>query len=149
MQDLGDACSISESDDPMEKRVATYSGRIPWTEETGGLQSMGSQRVGSVLGTQHEHKKGRKEGCKGRREGGRRARKELCHMHRAGCEWRKIHQSLSLSYQNERERGREREQHHSLAKSNPHTGATHWKYHCASLVSPQPPPSLHHMPPFP
>ena len=55
------------------------------------LQSMGSQRVGHVLGAQHEHKKGRKE----RREGGRRERKELCHMHRAGCEWRKIHQSLS------------------------------------------------------
>ena len=47
-----------------------------------------------------------KEGCKERREGGRRERKVLCHMHRAGCEWRKIHQSLSWSYQNERERKR-------------------------------------------
>ena len=32
----------------MEKKMATRSGilawRIPWTEETGGLQSMGSQR---------------------------------------------------------------------------------------------------------
>ena len=35
---------------PLEKEVATHSGilawRIPWTEEPGGLQSMGSQRVG-------------------------------------------------------------------------------------------------------
>ena len=34
----------------LEKRMATHSSilawRIPWTEEPGGLQSMGSQRVG-------------------------------------------------------------------------------------------------------
>ena len=34
-------------DDPLEKEMATYSSilawRIPWTEEPGGLQSMGSQ----------------------------------------------------------------------------------------------------------
>ena len=34
-------------EDPLEKGVATLSGilawRIPWTEEPGGLQSMGSQ----------------------------------------------------------------------------------------------------------
>ena len=37
-------------EDPLEKGMATHSGilarRIPWTEEPGGLQSMGSQRVG-------------------------------------------------------------------------------------------------------
>ena len=37
-------------EEPLEKRRATYSGilawRIPWTEEPGGLQFMGSQRVG-------------------------------------------------------------------------------------------------------
>ena len=37
-------------EDPLEKGLATHSSilawRIPWTEETGGLQSMGSQRVG-------------------------------------------------------------------------------------------------------
>ena len=37
-------------EDPPEKRIATYSSilawRIPWTEELGGLQSTGSQRVG-------------------------------------------------------------------------------------------------------
>ena len=36
-------------EDPLEKEMATYSSilawRIPWTEEPGGLQSMGSQRV--------------------------------------------------------------------------------------------------------
>ena len=36
-------------EDPLEKGVTTHSSilawRIPWTEETGGLQSMGSQRV--------------------------------------------------------------------------------------------------------
>ena len=37
-------------EDPLERRMATYSGilawRIPRTEEPGGLQSTGSQRVG-------------------------------------------------------------------------------------------------------
>ena len=35
--------------DPLEKEMATHSSslawKIPWTEESGGLQSMGSQRV--------------------------------------------------------------------------------------------------------
>ena len=35
--------------DPLEKQMATHSSilawRIPWTEEPGGLQVMGSQRV--------------------------------------------------------------------------------------------------------
>ena len=37
-------------EDPLEKEIATHSSilawEIPWTEESGGLQSMGSQRVG-------------------------------------------------------------------------------------------------------
>ena len=37
-------------ENPLEKRIATYSSilawRLPWTEEPGRLQSMGSQRVG-------------------------------------------------------------------------------------------------------
>ena len=37
-------------EDPLEKGMATHSSvlawRIPWTEEPGGLQSMGPQRVG-------------------------------------------------------------------------------------------------------
>ena len=37
-------------EDPLEKKMATHSSilawRIPWTEESGGLQSIGLQRVG-------------------------------------------------------------------------------------------------------
>ena len=37
-------------EEPLEKDMATHSSilawRIPWTEEPGGLQSMGPQRVG-------------------------------------------------------------------------------------------------------
>ena len=37
-------------EDPLEKEMGTHSStpawKIPWTEEPGGLQSMGSQRVG-------------------------------------------------------------------------------------------------------
>ena len=37
-------------EDPLEKEMAPHSSilawRIPWMEEPGGLQSMGSQRVG-------------------------------------------------------------------------------------------------------
>ena len=37
-------------EDPLEKGMATHSsilaGIIPWTEEPGGLQSMGLKRVG-------------------------------------------------------------------------------------------------------
>ena len=37
-------------EDPLEKEMATRSStfawKIPWTEEPGGLQSVGSQRVG-------------------------------------------------------------------------------------------------------
>ena len=36
-------------EDPLEKRMATHSSilawRIPWTEEPGGLESKGSQRL--------------------------------------------------------------------------------------------------------
>ena len=39
-------------EDPPEKGMATHSNilawRIPWTEEPGKLQSMGSQRVGHI-----------------------------------------------------------------------------------------------------
>ena len=37
-------------EDPLEKEMATHSStlawKVPWTEEPGRLQSMGSQRVG-------------------------------------------------------------------------------------------------------
>ena len=39
-----------DREDPLEKEMATHSSifawEIPWTEEPGGLQSIGSQRVG-------------------------------------------------------------------------------------------------------
>ena len=41
-------CSLGQGD-PLEKGMATYSSilawRIPWTEDPGGLQAIGSQRV--------------------------------------------------------------------------------------------------------
>ena len=44
-------------DDPLEKTMATHSSilawRITWTVEPGGLQSMGSQRVGHDCATKH------------------------------------------------------------------------------------------------
>ena len=46
-------------EDPLEKVLATHSTvlawRIPWTEEPGGLQSMGSQRVRHDWVTEHTH----------------------------------------------------------------------------------------------
>ena len=46
----GDLGLIVGREDPLEKEMATHSNilawRIPWTEEPGGLQSMGSHRVG-------------------------------------------------------------------------------------------------------
>ena len=42
--------AVSGQEDPLEKGIATHSRilawRIPWTEEPGGLQSMGLRRVG-------------------------------------------------------------------------------------------------------
>ena len=44
-------------EDPLEEGMATHSSilawRIPWTEEAGGLQSIGSQRVGHDWATKH------------------------------------------------------------------------------------------------
>ena len=41
-------------DNPLEKEMATHSStlawRIPWTEDPGGLQSMGSQKSQTKLG---------------------------------------------------------------------------------------------------
>ena len=45
----GDPGSIPGSEEPLEEGMTTDSSlvpwRIPWTEESGGLQSMGLQRV--------------------------------------------------------------------------------------------------------
>ena len=49
-----------DQEDSLEKEMATYSSilawEIPWTEESGGLQSRGSQRVRHDWVTEHEHK---------------------------------------------------------------------------------------------
>ena len=45
-------------EDPLEKEMAIHSStiawKIPWTEELGRLQSMGSQRVGHDLATKQQ-----------------------------------------------------------------------------------------------
>ena len=45
-------------EDPLEKGMGTHSSilawRIPWTEEPGGLQSVGSQRVAHNWGTNND-----------------------------------------------------------------------------------------------
>ena len=45
----GDVGLIPGEEDPLKKEMETRSSifawRIPWTEESGGLQNMGSQRV--------------------------------------------------------------------------------------------------------
>ena len=47
-------CSLGQ-EDPLEEEIATHSSilawRIPWTEETSGLMSMGSQRDGHEWAT--------------------------------------------------------------------------------------------------
>ena len=58
------ACNAGDSglpldwEHPLEKEMATHSSilawRIPWREEPGGLQSMGSQRVGHDLVTKQQ-----------------------------------------------------------------------------------------------
>ena len=49
-RNAGDLGSTRGWEDPLEKEMATHSSilawKIPWTEEPGGLQSTGSQRVG-------------------------------------------------------------------------------------------------------
>ena len=48
-EDTRDMGSVPGSEDPLEKEMATHSSilawKIPWTEEPGGLQSMGLQRI--------------------------------------------------------------------------------------------------------
>ena len=45
-------------ENPLEKEMATHSSilawEMPWTEELGGLQSTGSQRVGHDLATEQQ-----------------------------------------------------------------------------------------------
>ena len=56
MQDM-QVGSLS-GEDPLEKEIATHSSilalKIPWTEEPGGLQSMGSQNRHNLVIKQHQ-----------------------------------------------------------------------------------------------
>ena len=56
--DIRDAGSVPGSEDPLEEGTATHSStlawEIPWTEEPGGLQSMGSQRVSDDLAAKQQ-----------------------------------------------------------------------------------------------
>ena len=46
-------------ENPLEKGMATLSSilawRIPWTEEAGGIQFIGTQKVGHNLAIKHTH----------------------------------------------------------------------------------------------
>ena len=56
---VGNPGSILSQEDPLEKGIATHScilaWKIPWTEEPGGPQPMGLQRVGHDGVTKHTH----------------------------------------------------------------------------------------------
>ena len=58
----GDLGSVPGLEDPLQEGVATHSSilawRIPWTEEPGGLPSMGSHRVGHDWVTKHAQTEG-------------------------------------------------------------------------------------------
>ena len=60
MQELQETQVLSLGrEDPLEKEMTTHSSvlawKIRWTEEPGGLHSMGPQRVGHNLTTEHTH----------------------------------------------------------------------------------------------
>ena len=44
-----------EKENPLEKGIAILAWRIPWTEEPGGPQSMGSQRLDTTKQLTHTH----------------------------------------------------------------------------------------------
>ena len=55
----GDLGLTLGQEDPLQKGMATHSSILAWEiprmEEPGGLQSMGSQRAGHSLATEHTH----------------------------------------------------------------------------------------------
>ena len=56
---VGDKVQSLGWEDPLEEDMATHSSilawRNPWTEESGGLQSIASQRIRHDLATEHAH----------------------------------------------------------------------------------------------
>ena len=71
-----DAGSTPGREGPLEEDMATHSSilawTIPWTEEPGGLQSMGSQKSQTCLKRQHA----RRAWLKPRQHGSRRVRRQ-------------------------------------------------------------------------
>ena len=59
---IGDVGSIPGSGGSLEEEMATHSSflawEIPWTEEPGGLQSMGSQESNTLKRLNHHHQNG-------------------------------------------------------------------------------------------
>ena len=59
--DVGDLIPSLSWEDPVEEVMATHSSilawRIPWTEEPGGIQSMGSQRIRHDLSAEQQQQK--------------------------------------------------------------------------------------------
>ena len=57
--DSGSKVQSLGGEDPLEKEMATHSSIlawvIPWTEEPGGLQSMGSQESDATYRLNHHH----------------------------------------------------------------------------------------------
>ena len=55
----GDQGSVLGGEESLEEGTATHSSvlawRVPWTEEPGGLQSMGSQESDTTEVTEHAH----------------------------------------------------------------------------------------------
>ena len=53
------AYTLISFENSLEEEMATHSSilawEIPWTEEPGGLQSMGSQRIGQDVAINHHH----------------------------------------------------------------------------------------------
>ena len=81
-EDAGDTCSIPGLGRSPKKGMALHSGilawRIPWTEEPGGLQSTGPQRVGhdgatNTPASTKERTLGIERGLGGKRGRGKRA----------------------------------------------------------------------------
>ena len=55
-RDMGSVHGLGRSPGGENSNPLQYSClKIPWTEEPGGLQSIGSQRVGHDLATEHAH----------------------------------------------------------------------------------------------
>ena len=62
MQETQEKKKTQGQEGPLQEGMATHSGilawRIPWTEEPGGLRSIGSQRVGRELKQSSMHAQG-------------------------------------------------------------------------------------------